>query len=163
MLTLGRRPALCDCYSRDVRAFTFSTGRPHPVVFHLLSGLIPALVENKPSSNYFFDACIMPGYFHSTIRGPIPVNVAERRGIDYVLLGCDPKEAAAKYEIPTATRAKMFCRVNASRGILTHADILLEKLCEAVEAATIGTPEELYAELIQVAAMAVKWARQVKR
>jgi hypothetical protein len=87
----------------------------------------------------------------------------ERRGIDYVLLGCDPKEAAAKYEIPTATRAKMFCRVNASRGILTHADILLEKLCEAVEAATIGTPEELYAELIQVAAMAVKWARQVKR
>lgn len=68
---------------------------------------------------------------------------------------------ARMYGVPTATEAKEMCEEAFKVGAGTYAHILNEEHSEAIEAATIGTDEELLTELIQVAAVAVAWAEQV--
>lgn len=67
------------------------------------------------------------------------------------------------FGIPTQEQAKRVTDVRAERGTLAYADILIEELCEAVEAACEGDKGELRAELIQVAAVAVAWVEKLDR
>jgi hypothetical protein len=46
----------------------------------------------------------------------------------------------------------------ARRGGLTWGHILIEEVAEAIEAATVEPPNRLRAELLQVAAVALRWA-----
>ncbi|MCG7607150.1 hypothetical protein [Mycobacterium sp. CnD-18-1] len=78
-----------------------------------------------------------------------------------------PKDAAEFYEIPEAWLAK--CRTNQSiaNDDYTWADILIEEVSEAVEAATLhhlglDTREALIKELVQVAAVAVQWIEMLE-
>ena len=81
--------------------------------------------------------------------------------VDQVLMnregGCYPKRMAEEYEIPTAPRAQYLTDLEFARGQGTWAHILVEELAEAVEAATVGTPQALRLELLQVAAVAIRW------
>lgn len=82
--------------------------------------------------------------------------------VDQVLMGrlggCSPKRMAEEYEIPTAPRAKWVTDLNFQRGQGTWGHILVEEVAEAIEAAVIGAPHrDLRAELIQVAAVALRW------
>lgn len=76
--------------------------------------------------------------------------------------GCTAQRMAEEYEIPTRWRAQMMCEQSKRASHLTSAHLVIEELCEAVEAATIA-PEELRAELVQVGAMVVKWIRNIDR
>lgn len=77
----------------------------------------------------------------------------------------DAQEVAAHYKIPTAAEAKAACQKRADRGLCTYADILIEEVAEAVEAAitTDDTEAALRAELVQVAAVAVAWIEKIDR
>ncbi|QXO13988.1 hypothetical protein SEA_ILLUMINE_63 [Mycobacterium phage Illumine] len=77
---------------------------------------------------------------------------------------------AAFYEIPTALRAKFKTGKAAMTGEDTWADILIEEVAEAIEAATIHdlrlltdeqTRRALRDELVQVAAVAVQWIEKL--
>lgn len=75
---------------------------------------------------------------------------------------------ADAYGIPTAAAAKASCDAAAREGDATWADILVEELCEAIEAAALHdcapSAERLAAlrgELVQVAAVAVKWIERL--
>ncbi|WNM69000.1 hypothetical protein SEA_TRIBLETROUBLE_59 [Mycobacterium Phage TribleTrouble] len=72
------------------------------------------------------------------------------------------------YEVPNAMRAKLLCQMAADRGECTWAHILVEEVAEAIEAATIhdlgllvDSLQELRAELVQVAAVAVQWIEKI--
>lgn len=78
------------------------------------------------------------------------------------------KYAALFYEIPTALRAKFRTGKAAQAGECTWADILIEEVAEAIEAATIHDlgllndgRQALRDELIQVAAVATQWAEKL--
>lgn len=67
----------------------------------------------------------------------------------------DHSRTCNDYECPTADRAKFICDSSAKQGGLTYFHILLEEVCEAIEAANVhgDFSSELRAELIQVAAV----------
>lgn len=56
------------------------------------------------------------------------------------------------YGLPSETEAKQRTDSRSDAGVVTWVDILVEELCEAVDA---ESPERMRAELVQVAAMAV--------
>lgn len=76
--------------------------------------------------------------------------------------GCTPERMAQHYEIPSATRAKYLTDLAAQRGVITYADIMIEEVAEAIEAATLRDGN-LRTELIQVAAVAVAWVEKIDR
>lgn len=82
--------------------------------------------------------------------------------LDQVLLyrrgGCDPTRMAENYEIPSEGRAKGNTSIRTERGELTWADVLVEEVSEAVCSASTA---ELRAELLQVAAVALRWVRAI--
>lgn len=62
--------------------------------------------------------------------------------------------------------AKMYrsmVEASARRGELSWSEILMEEVAEAAEEGGVGNLALLYVELIQVAAVAVAWAEDVKR
>lgn len=61
------------------------------------------------------------------------------------------------YRIPRADQAKRDTDSRAQLGHVTYTDILIEEVCEAIEEAAKGDAVALREELIQVAAVAVKW------
>lgn len=67
------------------------------------------------------------------------------------------------YGIPTAQAAKDTTDKRMSMHTDTYADILLEEVCEAFEEASAGDRDALRTELIQVAAVAVKWVENIDR
>lgn len=81
--------------------------------------------------------------------------------VDQVLMtregGCTDLRMAQEYEIPTSSRAKWATDLAFQRGQLTWAHILVEEVAESIEAATTGTSDALRAELLQVAAVAMRW------
>ena len=80
-----------------------------------------------------------------------------QRHQDSVAPNFDSPEALARwYEMPTEEDAKYNTDTRFARGDGTWADILVEELAEAI-AAAFKSPEELRAELVQVAAVAVAW------
>lgn len=81
--------------------------------------------------------------------------------VDQVLMtrkgGCTDLRMAQEYEVPTASRAKFLTDLNFQRGQGTWAHILVEEVAEAIEAATTCPEADLRAELLQVAAVAMRW------
>lgn len=81
--------------------------------------------------------------------------------VDQVLMtregGCTDLRMAQEYEVPTSSRAKFLTDIAFSRGQGTWAHILVEEVAEAIEAATTGSQADLRAELVQVAAVAMRW------
>lgn len=82
--------------------------------------------------------------------------------VDQVLVnrigGCSPVRMAEEYGIPSAPRAKQHTDIAFSRGQGTWGHILVEEVAEAIEAAVVDRPHaDLRAELIQVAAVALRW------
>lgn len=75
--------------------------------------------------------------------------------------GADPQRHAEELEIPTGPRAKFICKNAAANGQDNFGAILVEEVAEAIEAAAMANDDDLYKELIQVAAVAVKWAEAV--
>lgn len=67
------------------------------------------------------------------------------------------------FDIPPQGVAKIRTDYRTKKGLLTYTDILIEELCEAVEAACDGNKVELRAELVQVAAVAVAWVEKLDR
>lgn len=67
--------------------------------------------------------------------------------------GLPSDEACAEY-------AKLITDTNADAGTVTWRDILHEEVCEAFAETD---PEKLRTELIQVAAVAVKWVEAIDR
>jgi hypothetical protein len=65
------------------------------------------------------------------------------------------------YGIPTADAAKRTTDMRAKYGSLSYTDILVEEVCEAIEEASNGDRAALRTELIQVAAVAVKWVENL--
>jgi hypothetical protein len=86
--------------------------------------------------------------------------------VDSVLMGreggCTPQRMAEEYGIPTATRAQSICDLRFKRGDGAWADILIEEVAEAIEAAVIA-PDGLRGELIQIAAVAAAWVEAIDR
>lgn len=80
--------------------------------------------------------------------------------VDQVLMqrdgGCTPKRMAEEYMIPTAGRAKFLTDLAFHRGQGTWGHIVVEEIAESIEAA-VENPEALRAELLQVAATAIRW------
>lgn len=87
--------------------------------------------------------------------------------VDPVLMsrpgGCDALRMAHEFEIPTARRARWLCDTRHKRGDGTFADILVEELCEFVEAATIENDAAARKELVQLAAVAVAVVEAIDR
>lgn len=81
--------------------------------------------------------------------------------VDQVLLtregGCGPTRMAQHYEITSARRAKYLTDLAFKRGQGTWGHILIEEVAEAIEAATTGDTSALRDELLQVAAVAMRW------
>lgn len=71
------------------------------------------------------------------------------------------KHPCAFFGIPTADAARLFCETAFRVGTGSNAHILLEEVSEAIEAA--HDPVHLRAELVQVAACALKWIEQLDR
>lgn len=71
------------------------------------------------------------------------------------------KHPCAFFGIPTAEAARLACEDASRRGIGSNAHILLEEVSEAIEAAHDAI--HLRAELVQVAAVAMKWIEQLDR
>jgi hypothetical protein len=61
------------------------------------------------------------------------------------------------YGIPPANLAQYTTDHRAATGRVTYTDILIEEVAEAIEEAAAGDVAALRTELIQVAAVAVKW------
>lgn len=84
--------------------------------------------------------------------------------VDQVLMtregGCTAYRMAEEYEIPSASRAKFITDLEFRRGQGTWAHILVEEVAEAVEAAVVE-PDNLRAELVQVAAVAMRWVEAI--
>ena len=66
---------------------------------------------------------------------------------------------AERYEVPSEPRAKWTCQEMARRGECTLADIMVEEVCEVI--ATMDDEDATRAELVQVAAVAVKWIHTI--
>lgn len=71
-----------------------------------------------------------------------------------------PDGTGDELAIVEAEVAKMRCELAFKDGKLTYRHILDEEVCEAFAETD---PEKIYAELIQVAAVAVAWAEAIKR
>jgi hypothetical protein len=71
------------------------------------------------------------------------------------------KLPCAFFGIPSADAARLFCETAFRAGTGSNAHILLEEVSEAIEAA--HDPVHLRAELVQVAAVAMKWIEQIDR
>jgi hypothetical protein len=71
------------------------------------------------------------------------------------------KHPCAFFGIPTADAARLFCETAFRTGTGSNAHILLEEVSEAIEAA--NDPAHLREELVQVAAVAMKWIEQIDR
>lgn len=72
------------------------------------------------------------------------------------------EEMAAHYGVPTAAAAKDACERAARGGHVAWADILVEEVAEAIEAAVLEQHDEVSAEdvdrqIVQVAAVCVSW------
>ncbi|MGN6654739.1 MAG: hypothetical protein ACTHJ9_05305 [Rhodanobacter sp.] len=76
-------------------------------------------------------------------------------------LPADVKHPCAFFGIPTADAARLHCETAFRTGTGSNAHILLEEVSEAIEAA--NDPVHLRAELVQVAAVALKWIEQLDR
>lgn len=74
--------------------------------------------------------------------------------VDPVLLDRGIKRMSEEYEVPTAERAKFLCQSAEDKGELTWMHILVEELCEALEAGMVS-PVKLREELIQLGACVV--------
>lgn len=77
------------------------------------------------------------------------------------------EQACQFYHIPTAAAAKHITAQRADAGRLTYADILLEEVSEAIDAAGEGIDgernDDLRNELVQVAAVAIAWIEALDR
>lgn len=69
--------------------------------------------------------------------------------------------ACASVGIPTADDARFNCDSESFAGEVTWAHILVEEVSEAVDAAR--DPEQLRAELVQVAAVVIAWIQAIDR
>lgn len=67
------------------------------------------------------------------------------------------------YPIESAEKAKALTDVRAKVKQISYADILLEEVAEAIEAAMEGNKNALIDELVQVAAVAVAWVEKIDR
>ena len=67
---------------------------------------------------------------------------------------------AVYYNIPTMEEAKEVCDDRARIKQLTWADILLEEVCEVVEA---PNDENRIEELTQIAAVCISWIENIKQ
>lgn len=67
---------------------------------------------------------------------------------------------AKELEICTATRAKYLCETAFERGEGSWSVLLVEEVAEAIEA--IGDDEDLFEELVQVAAVAAAWGEAIQ-
>jgi hypothetical protein len=84
--------------------------------------------------------------------------------VDPVLLSRgDADRMCDEFEVPTADRARWLCDLRHRRGDGSWTDILLEELCEFIEAATVKGPAEARAELVQLAAVAVAAVEAIDR
>ena len=75
----------------------------------------------------------------------------------------DELRAARHLEIPSEARAKQLCDTAAKRGHLTHGEVLSEEHSEAQAAAARKDPVALREELVQVAAVAIRWIQAIDR
>lgn len=75
----------------------------------------------------------------------------------------DEHRTARHLEIPSESRAKFLCDTAARNGSLTHGEILSEEHSEAQAAAARKDPAALREELIQVAAVALRWIEAIDR
>lgn len=71
------------------------------------------------------------------------------------------KHPCAFFGIPTADAARMHCQDAFRRGTGSYAHVLIEEVAEAIEDA--HDPVKLRAELVQVAAVAMKWIEAIDR
>jgi hypothetical protein len=71
------------------------------------------------------------------------------------------KFPCAFFGIPTADAARLHCETAFRTGAGSNAHILIEEVCEAIEAA--NDPARLREELVQVMGVAMKWVEQIDR
>lgn len=71
------------------------------------------------------------------------------------------RHACAFFGIPTADAMRLMCQDAFRRGTGSYAHVLLEEVAEAIEDA--NEPAKLRAELVQVAAVAMKWIEAIDR
>lgn len=81
----------------------------------------------------------------------------------YIAPGVGAIDAGAFYDIPNVEAAKATCDRRFAHGLGTWTDILLEEVCEAVDALANTTPADARAELVQVAAVAVAMIEAIDR
>ncbi len=67
------------------------------------------------------------------------------------------------YWMAPAERFKEITDGRARAGVCSYTDVLLEEVAEAIDEARAGNKRALREELIQVAAVAVKWVEKIDR
>lgn len=67
------------------------------------------------------------------------------------------------YFMPSADAMREITESRASQGFCSYTDVLLEEVAEAIDEARAGDKAALREELIQVAAVAVKWVEKIDR
>ncbi len=76
---------------------------------------------------------------------------------DPALQGCTALRMASRYNIPGEAAAKYTCDKKRHEGACTLADVLVEEVAEVVGTCNDLSEKTTRAELVQVAAVAVKW------
>lgn len=81
----------------------------------------------------------------------------------FIALGVSGPRMTEFYDLPTVDMAKERCDRRHKNGIGTWVDILIEEVCEAVDAFAQASPAEARVELVQVAAVAVAIVEAIDR
>lgn len=79
--------------------------------------------------------------------------------IDPLLVDRSAERIAENYEVPTENRAKQLVNINAERGTLTWAHILVEEVAEVIAA---ESDKDIIEELIQVCAISQCWIEAIQ-
>lgn len=118
------------------------------------------LGERTPSGAGFFLSMVRA----ERIRQESKWGNQDHRDANPVLLdresGVTARRLAEELEICTATRAKYLCETAFERGEGSWSVLLVEEVAEAIEA--IGDDDDLFEELVQVAAVAVAWGEAIQ-
>ena len=83
--------------------------------------------------------------------------------IDNGLIGGNGDEVCCFHGIPTEAEAKAAYEDAAEVGLESWADVLIEEVAEAIAATAEDSTDNLRTELVQVAAVCVKWIQAIDR
>lgn len=109
------------------------------------------------------------------MSGDVLAEVADERGrqdekwgeqnhpdVSAIVIG-HPESVPDVHGVPSATDAKLMTESRAAAGLVSWADIAIEKLAEALEAAAECDEDAARTEVVQLTAVCVQWVQAIDR